>query len=386
MPRILLIIDQIHTGGAEKILLDFRKYLLSKGHIVEVYSLYFSSPEYTFGCHKNCTNIFLKAFQQLKIYINIRRYIKKYQPDYIYSFLDRSNILTALLPQKYKKCLSVHNVLSIQYSKLSTRLFKIVKKLIETTYNRHGNIIIAVSEQVKTDLIKNFNIKNNLIRVINNYTDKSYIIKRSEEDINEIKLDKNYKYILNIGRLSKQKAQWKLLKALKYLHTTFPNTKIKLIILGEGDLKTDLLRLSKLLKLNDLVYILPFNSNPFKFIKQVDLFVLPSIFEGCPIILSEVIALEVPFIGSQKAVPKELFGKTISAWNNSTYYNINLNPDFTPLIFQDDIDLANLIYNHLYSKDINDYIIACQEWNKYNDKKHQFNAYLRLFNISNKRY
>lgn len=38
--KVLFVIDLIKTGGAEKILLDFRRYLLDKGYEVPVYVLY----------------------------------------------------------------------------------------------------------------------------------------------------------------------------------------------------------------------------------------------------------------------------------------------------------------------------------------------------------
>lgn len=127
-----------------------------------------------------------------------------------------------------------------------------------------------------------------------------------------------------------------------------------------------------------MVSILPFNCNPFKFIKSVDLFVLPSIFEGCPIVLSEVIALETPFVGSQRAVPIELFSDNMDAWKNITFCNKNHIPDFSDSILSDDIELAELIKKHLFDNSSVNSVTGCMNWNRFNDKKHQFDSYLQL--------
>lgn len=377
MSRVLLVIDQIRTGGAEKILLDFKNYLLRNGYEVSVFSLYASSGADVCGCEKNNANIVAKCFQQFNLYFKFRRYVRSVRPDYIFSFLDRSNILVALLPLKYRRCLSVHNILSIQYAKLHPWTFRWVRWIIGATYNRNGNTVVAVSEQVKTDLIQKFGVKPTSIEVVTNRTDKSFAIERSSEEINEVEWDAEYKYILNIGRFSEQKAQWKLLKALRYLHDKVSEQKVKLILLGEGPLRDQLAALADALEISHLVHILPFNSNPFKFMKRADLFVLPSIFEGCPIVLSEAIALNTPFVGSREAVPRELFGEMFSVWNDSTFCNTHLRPDFTTSILSDDMELAELIQKHLNGACSS--IVACRNWNRFNDKIHQFEAYMHLF-------
>ena len=46
----------------------------------------------------------------------------------------------------------------------------------------------------------------------------------------------------------------------------------------------------------------------------------PSFFEGCPIVLSEVVALGIPFVGSEKAIPKEYFDVfSIVLFDNKIY-------------------------------------------------------------------
>ena len=374
----ILVIDKIESGGAEKILLDFRKYLISRGHIVKIFVLYSPNDNYAKGLNKNNSNIIIKIFQQIIVYVKLNKYVRANKPDYIYSFLDRSNVLTALLPKIYNRCLSVHNVLSIQYAKLGRLSRQVTSHIIKRTYNRGNNVVLAVSDIVANDLCDNYSIDKKRLRVITNCCDKQIVEMLATEEVTEYNFDRNYKYIINIGRLTTQKAQWKLLKALRYIYTHNINANIKLVVLGEGELKAELNRLSQTLGIEQFVDILPFNKNPYKFIANSDLLVLPSIFEGFPIVISEAAALNCPFIGSDKAIPSEIFSKR-DVWRECTYSNIYMTPDFSDTIYDDDIMLAKLIMKFITSDVSQQHVISGYSiWNMQNDKDRQFDQYLEL--------
>jgi glycosyltransferase involved in cell wall biosynthesis len=377
--KFILVIDKIESGGAEKILLDFRKYLVLRGHVVRIFVLYSNNNEYVKGCRRNSSNPLIKLLQQIIIYVKLLRFVRAVNPDYIYSFLDRSNVLTALLPKKYNRCLSVHNVLSIQYAKLGRLSRQLTSYIIKRTYNRNNNLVLAVSDIVASDLCVNFSIDKKRLCVITNCCDKQTVEMLGTEEVTEYTFDRNYKYIINIGRLTTQKAQWKLFKAIRYIYTHNINANIKLVVLGEGELKDELNRLSQTLGIEQFVDILPFNKNPYKFIVNSDLLVLPSIFEGFPIVISEAAALNCPFIGSDKAIPSEIFSKR-EVWRDCTYSNIYMTPDFSDTIYDDDIALAKLIMKFVKSDVAQQHIISGYSiWNMQNDKDRQFDQYLQLF-------
>lgn len=376
--KYLLVIDKIESGGAEKILLDLREYLVDNGHVVKIFVLYSQDNIYPRGCRCNYSNVFLKGLQQVIIYFRLFWFVKLEKPDYIYSFLDRSNVLTALLPKSYARCLSVHNVLSIQYSKLPIWLNRLTRYIIRVTYNRRSNTVLAVSDIVRNDLCENFKIKQERLIVVTNACNKQDVQLLAREPITEYNIDDDYKYIINIGRMTQQKAQWKLLKALKYIYTRNKDAHIKLIILGDGEFIDNLVGLSQRLGIEQHVYILPFNNNPYKFLANADLLVLPSIFEGFPIVISEAAALSCPFIGSDKAIPSEIFC-TRDVWRDCTFSNTNTIPDFSDVIYEDDIKLAKLIIRFTESDIVKQHIIQGYSiWNMQNDKNKQFSQYLAL--------
>lgn len=384
--KCLLVIDQIRSGGAESILLDFYDYLETEGYDVLVYSLYTNKSiniipshlKVSYGLKANKNNIAIKILQQLVLYTKLMLFVNTSKPQILYSFLERSNILTILLPLKVKKIVTVHNVLSIQYQKIKSPLIKyILYSIIRLVYNRNRNII-AVSDLVKKDLIRTFRVNSSHITVCNNGVNEEKISNLSEKEVTDFIFEKNKHYIFNVGRLSKQKAQWKLIKAFSLLKKNVDMSSYHLIIMGEGEYETQLKELVTKLNLQTSVSFIPFKMNPYKYMVQADLFVLPSLFEGFPIVIAECLCLHIPFIGSTKAIPQEIF-KDIKKWENVVYENNDFFSDFTLSISQDDILLSELMHKVLFEKKSKEIVENIELWKKSSlSKKNQFEQYLNI--------
>jgi glycosyltransferase involved in cell wall biosynthesis len=123
--------------------------------------------------------------------------------------------------------------------------------------------------------------------------------------------------LITAGRLTKQKGQWYLLRVFKALKEKHKD--LKLVILGEGELKDYLVKLSQELGLKTYVwdrdklsesfdvYFLGFQKNPFKFIARSKLFVFPSLWEGFPNALVESMACSVCVVSSDcRSGPREI--------------------------------------------------------------------------------
>ena len=103
------------------------------------------------------------------------------------------------------------------------------------------------------------------------------------------KVDFNFdkKTFIAVGRLTKQKNFTLLLNAFAKVRQTID---AQLIILGEGELRNDLEDQIKTLKLKD-VHLLGFVDNPFALMKQADIFVSSSLWEGFGNAIAESLAL-----------------------------------------------------------------------------------------------
>lgn len=379
----ILVIDHIATGGAERILIDYYHYLKKKGHRPHIFVLsgYAGQSKWTedidyitYGFKDDEDNLIKKGIQQLSLYFKLKKLIHEFKPDVIFSFLEKSNLLTIIAPSKAIKIVSVHNVLSIQYTKLKNpQIKRTVYKIIKWMYNKCPNVI-AVSKQVKDDLITTFGVQAGNIHIINNYVDRENIQIKAQETIENFTFLPEKKYIMNIGRFSDQKAQWKLLKAFAlYLKNT--NENVGLVLMGHGEYTKDLQELALKLQIDKYTTFLPFNVNPYKYMKHAHLFVLSSIYEGFPIVLAEVSSLRIPFLGTQKAIPEEMFDQK-KIWEQCIFKSSTLKKDFSTTIHQDEQDLAELIKKGVEDENFRQNILeSTAKWEKQNTKRIQFEYY-----------
>lgn len=108
--------------------------------------------------------------------------------------------------------------------------------------------------------------------------------------------DSNYFNLINMGRLSPEKNQEQLITAFARFNEEIPNS--RLYILGKGPLQVELVEHIRALKLEGKVMLLGHIHNPFNFIKQNDYFVLPSFYEGQPMVLLESLTIRMKILAS----------------------------------------------------------------------------------------
>lgn len=111
-----------------------------------------------------------------------------------------------------------------------------------------------------------------------------------------LELDK--KYILFVGAFVRVKGLNYLIQSLPHILKEHPNT--VLLLVGEGYYKNELRRLIKSLRLEDNVIFVPWVKNEILplYYNAADVFVLPSLSEGLPVVGIEALACETPFIGT----------------------------------------------------------------------------------------
>jgi glycosyltransferase involved in cell wall biosynthesis len=93
-----------------------------------------------------------------------------------------------------------------------------------------------------------------------------------------------HKIVIASGKLASWKGFEDLIRAIPI---TLMHSKVKLLILGDGELKDHLNNLIQELGLEDSVQLLGYVSNPLKYYKRSDIFVLSSYVEGLPNVLVE---------------------------------------------------------------------------------------------------
>lgn len=187
-----------------------------------------------------------------------------------------------------KKILWIHN----EYTKLG------YDKEFDREYFKKADAVVTISELCKNDLVDNFPDLKDKFNILENITNPTLIKKMAEEDINDPAFEnkKEVLKLLSIGRLYPQKNYPLAIDAAKIIKDK--GIDFKWYIIGEGVLKEDIVKQINTLSLQDNITLLGLRSNPYPYIKQCDIIVQSSLFEGKSIAIDEAKILCKPIVAT----------------------------------------------------------------------------------------
>ena len=171
--------------------------------------------------------------------------------------------------------------------------------------NPFTNKIICCSRYVENSINKNFDINKSKTTMIYNAYDESKF--KYIRDLNLKKKIKNQEKINigMVGRLEAHKDQASLIKAIKILKGK--NIKINLFLIGDGSLKSMLIRLTKNLKLENDVQFLGSRNDIENILDKIDIFVFSTTKdEGFGIAMAEAMGKGLPIIASDVGACREI--------------------------------------------------------------------------------
>jgi glycosyltransferase involved in cell wall biosynthesis len=291
--KVMLVIPHVSGGGGEKVLSDLSCHLRAE-IVVVVFEEKFSYPikgrVITLHAPINRASLFRRAFGFVRRILLFRRTLRKEQPDVVLSFMGEANFLNALLSSR--PILSVHTHMSSVGTMRSGIEAFVVRVLIRWLYRRAA--VVAVSKSVKQDLVEGFGVPEKQIVVIPNAVDVSRVQSLAREKV-DCPWNPELPVIVTTGRLSRVKAQWHLIRAFAEVQKTRP---CQLAIIGSGELEDYLKTLCRELGIQDNVFFLGWQSNPFKFMARSGVFVLPSLTESFGLVLVEAMACGLPVIAT----------------------------------------------------------------------------------------
>lgn len=162
-----------------------------------------------------------------------------------------------------------------------------------------GEKVIAISGPVKEHLLKDFKVDEKNIAVIHNGIDiekfKRYALSDTRYAKKSFGLGEG-PVIGIVARLSDVKGHIYLIEAMGNVLEKIPDA--QLLIVGEGKMKDELVRLVKSLGVERNVLFLPGASDTKDALSVMDLFVMPSLKEGLGLSLMEAMAFGLCVIGT----------------------------------------------------------------------------------------
>ena len=181
---------------------------------------------------------------------------------------------------------------------------------IEKTAIEMADVLIAVSEETKEDVLKHFDVDENKIEVVYNGIDlKEYVVVNETSVLEAYGIDKNKPYVLFVGRITRQKGIIHLVNAIKYIDEETqvvlcagaPDTpeiakEMEDCVKEASKTRDNIIWIDEMLDKKDVIQLY----------SHADVFCCPSIYEPFGIINIEAMACETAVVASAVGGIKEV--------------------------------------------------------------------------------
>jgi len=283
--KIFFIIHQMATGGATRVVLNLVNNLEEEKFNINL--VVFSDVGELLS--KVNKGVKIHNLNSSRVAFGAKRLISlliKEKPKIIFTGITHVNLTVALAIPIMKPFLKDTifitrevNIPSVRakYLKKSKKMDYLYKKVIS-----RFDIVIAQSEYMRDDIIFSYELDSTKVLVVNNPIDIEYINKELKDSREEVIFSKDRINIVAVGMLRKQKAFEKLLSIFKLL-----DDKYHLHIIGEGSERVLLENKIDRLNIGNMVTLHGLKRNPYIYMKEADLVVLSSKYEGFPNVVLE---------------------------------------------------------------------------------------------------
>lgn len=310
--KILFLINTLRDGGAEKILVDIVNHLDPDKYDIEVRLIY-TRGVYFERLNRNVKLSFISGKPGTFWATQVSRMLPRLSSELLHCLFikDKYDIEVAFLegyatkivagaPKGTKKLAWVHcDVTKTEWIngvyKTDEGFSDCYRKIDET---------ICVSESVKEAFIERFGEVTKLTVKYNPVDDKQ-IRKLSLEKIS-LYPKENIITLVSVGRMTYPKRFIRLLTAVNNLLKQ--GYKIELWLLGDGEERNELENFAKEQGIQDAVTFTGYLKNPYPYIRQADLYVCSSIYEGFSTAATEALVLGTPVFTTDVSGMKEMLG------------------------------------------------------------------------------
>jgi len=305
--KILQLSSNIGFFGAENVIVEIAKGL-SCYNYQPIIGVFFNS--------QNPHDELIKVAQQYKINTQtfncngrfdiktifaIRKYVRTQNIEIIHSHGYKTNIY-GLLATRFMNLPLVSTCHPWIETSLLMKIYAAIDKLCLTQFDK----VVAISDHIEKKLLS-YGISKDRISIISNGVDINRFHKNFDRNriAREMKLDPDSIIIGTIGRLSEEKGHIYLIEAIKRVREV--NSNIILIFVGDGQLREMLQNKTAELGLQKHVRFLGIQRDIPKILSLIDIFVLPSLSEGVPMVILEAMAAKKPIIATNVgAIPNIL--------------------------------------------------------------------------------
>ncbi|NQU54347.1 MAG: glycosyltransferase, partial [Bacteroidetes bacterium] len=292
--KILFIIPVLSGGGAERIITYLVNHISRDKYIPQLLLLFNTEHTYLSNLRDDVEVIHLNVSLNIKYYFfQTLRGILRQKPDIVFSGLSGINVLLSVFIPFFKKI----RWFARETNTVSQHVSNKRMLFLYRNFYKNYHTIIAQCDDMKADLVENFNIPHKKVTIINNPINTDFIDGRLKED-DAVQLPENKINLLACGRLTHQKGFDLLIEAFAVLTE---KEKYHLSIIGgeESPAYTKfLLSLVKKHQLEKLITFAGYQTNSYKWFQKADVFVLSSRYEGFPNVVLEALYCGTPVLAN----------------------------------------------------------------------------------------
>jgi L-malate glycosyltransferase len=290
--RLVSVMEASTITGVAKALLAFYKTARSRG-LADLSLVTFVRTK---AGAKIPTNSFIEAIEALQFPIEVirernaldlaavrslRKVIDRHSPDVIETHAVKSHVLVRLQPSRKAKWVAFHHGDTNQDLKM--RLYN----RLSPWALRGADQVVTVCQPFAEELAKS-GVPRKKISVVPNAIEAAIETNRVARPGS----------ILSIGRLSAEKGHRYLIEALASVRTKYPGIQATLTLVGDGPERTNLEQQVSKLELTDQVVFTGHRADTAQFYSGAEVFALPSLSEGSPLVLLEAALARTPIVAT----------------------------------------------------------------------------------------
>lgn len=313
--RIAFFLPALYGGGAERVTVNLLKGMVQQDVPCDLVLASAEGP-YLNQVPEQVRVVDLAAGRVIKAILPLSKYLRQEQPKALVSHLNHANVVAILARElsgtKARLVVVEHNTLSVDQGKLWRG--KLVPPLMKLLYPR-ADAVIGVSQGVAQDLETHLQMAPGKVSVIYNPVVDDALLTKAATPLDHPWFQKDAPPVfLSVGRLSEQKDFLTLIKAFALLRS---KRLARLIILGEGETRSELETAIATLGISEDVTLPGFVANPYAYMSRASAFVLSSRWEGLPTVLIEAMACGCPVIatdcpsGAKEILDAGVYGKLV---------------------------------------------------------------------------
>jgi glycosyltransferase involved in cell wall biosynthesis len=232
------------------------------------------------------------------------------RPDIVQTFILKPNLFGIMAAVLAKVPVIIATDLTLK-DQAPTRLRRLRDRLLYKIYIAVANKadhVICISEAIQKEL-KGLGIKVG-VSVIPPPIDVDAMESRLTKLENGLGKPQGELIIGIVARLSEEKRHVDLFEAFAFLSKRFTN--IKLLIVGDGPLRSRLEALARRLGIGDRAKFVGFQKDVHRYLSIMDIFVLPSRTEGAGIAIVEAMLWGLPVVASRVGGIPEIVGEQVA--------------------------------------------------------------------------